>query len=257
MPSAAELPVETIRTAEFVFFGTVRRLQASNVAQVEPADDVAIVRADDVIISPHSVGEIARRDVTVRLSRKAKAGEKGLIVGSTWIISDEIAIIELDRVSGRLDQTGLRSLVLEERLRFLDEQLLERVATADVVVRGRVQSVSTVEVPAKQRRRGVSWWRVASLEALDVLKGQPDATVQVAFLDPRPPRWYDAPMLAVGQEGVWILRSSERTPEWRDLPAVPKNVYSALSSLDYQGSATFDRIYALLRLNPRASQVKK
>jgi hypothetical protein len=257
VPRSVALPVETIRAAEFVFFGTVRRLQASNVAQVEPEDDVAIVRADDVIISPHSVGEVARRDLTVRLSRKAKAGDKGLILGSTWIIGDEIAIIELDRLTGRLDRVGIRESVLDERLRFLDERLVERVARADVVVRGRVQSVSTVAVPPKQQRRGVAWWHVASIEVLDVLKGHPDATARVAFLDPRPPRWHDAPMLAVGQEGVWILRTAARTPEWRDLPAVPKNVYSALDPLDYQSSASFERMYALLRLNPQASRVKK
>jgi hypothetical protein len=246
----ADAPAELVDRADFVFFGTVRRVGASNVAQVTPAADVAVVSAEDVLVAPHSVGEVAGRELTVRVSRDVAPRTRALFFATTWIISDEIAVLELDRLEGQLDRGTLRQRVLDQRLRWFDDVLAERLTLADVVVRGRVRSVAAVEVPPRERRRGVAWWHVADVEVLDVLKGRPAPTVRVAFLDPRPPRWHDAPILVAGEEGVWLLRAAAATPEWRDLPHVPKGAYSAVSPHDFHAPAAFDRIHALVQLDP-------
>ncbi len=167
-----------------------------------------------MILAPQSLGNISRRDLTVRLKSNARVGTKALFLASTWVVSDEIAVIELARVSGRLDRSALRKEILEEKLRALDDALLARIAVADVVVRGRVTQVSTIEIPTSQRHHeDLAWWRIANIEVLDALKGRPEPTVRVAFLDPRPPRWFDAPLFSEGQEGIWFLRKGEHTPE--------------------------------------------
>jgi len=252
------LSAESVRAAEFAFFGTVRRLGASNVAQVEASSDLAIVRADEVVVAPQSLGDIARRDLTVRLSSSARVGAKALFLASSWVVSDEIAVMELARVSGRLDRRALREAVLEEKLRAFDDQLLARIAAADAVVRGRVSNVSTIEIPPKQRDdEDFAWWRIATVEVLDVLKGRPEPIVRVAFLDPRPPQWFDAPVFSEGQEGIWFLRKTEHTPEWREVESAPKGAYSALHPLDYQAAGLFARIHALTQLGGRSRRVKR
>jgi hypothetical protein len=57
--TTSQLPGESVRAAELAFFGTVKRLATSNVAQVEAAGDTAIVRADEVVLAPQSLGDIA------------------------------------------------------------------------------------------------------------------------------------------------------------------------------------------------------
>jgi hypothetical protein len=244
--STSQVPADTVRAAEFVFFGTVKRIGASNVAQVEGSSDVAIVRAEEVIVAPPSLGDVTRRDLTVRLSSSAKVGSKALFFASSWVLSDEIAVIELARVSGRFDRGGLRDVVLREKLSAFDDELLARIASADVVVRGRVGKVSTIEIPPEQRDdEELAWWRVAMVEVLDVLKGRPEPTVRIAFLDPRPPRWFDAPIFAEGQEGIWFLRTIEHTPEWSEIETVPERAYTALHPLDYQAPGLFAHIHTL------------
>jgi hypothetical protein len=244
--SISQLPADTIRAAEFVFFGTVKRLDASNVAQVEASSGIAIVRADEVIVAPPGMGDITRRDLTVRLSSSAKVGSKALFFASSWTLSDEIAVIELARVSGRLDRGALRETVLQEKLSAFDDELLVRINSSDVVVRGQVTKVSTIEIPPDQREdEDLAWWRVAIVEVLDVLKGQPEPTVRIAFLDPRPPRWFDAPIFAEGQEGIWLLRRIEQTPEWREIETVPERAYTALHPLDYQAPGLLLHMHTL------------
>jgi hypothetical protein len=248
--TTSRLSDESVRAAEFAFFGTVRRLAASNVSQVEASDDVAIVRADEVVLAPPSVGDIAKRDITVRLSTRAKIGAKALFLASSWIVSDQIALIELARVSGRLDRGALREAIFQEKLRASDDELIARIAVADVVVRGRVSNVSTIEIPPERRHdEDLAWWHLASVEVLGVLKGRPEVTVRVAYLDPRPPRWFDAPVFSEGQEGIWFLRKAESTSELRDAEAVPEGAYSALDPLDYQAAGLFARIDTLTQLS--------
>jgi hypothetical protein len=161
-------------------------------------------------------------------------------------LSDEIAVSEIARVSGRLDRGSLRDAVLREKLSALDDQLLARIASADVVVRGRVTKVSTIGIPPEQRDdEDLAWWRMAVIEVLDVLKGRPEPTVRIGFLDPRPPRWFDAPIFAEGQEGIWLLRVIEHTPEWREIESVPEGAYTALHPLDYQAPGLFAHIHTL------------
>jgi len=92
---------------------------------------------------------------------------------------------------------------------------------------------------------------------LDVLKGRPSPTVRVAFLDPRPPRWYDAPLFTEGQEGLWLLRMVEHTREWRELETVPKGAYSALHPLDAQAPSLFGRVHALTQLSTSKQRRKR
>jgi hypothetical protein len=248
-----------VRAAEFAFFGTVRRLAASNVPQVEPSSAVAVVRADDVILAPASVGDIAGRDLTIRLSCPApKVGQKALFLGSSWMLGDEIAIVEVARITGRIDRRQLRTAILEEKLRQFDEELLARVVVAAVVVRGRVAALSTIEIPPERRGdEDLAGWQIASVQVLDILKGQPEPTLHVAFLSPRPPRWYDAPIFCEGQEGIWLLRKAAQIPEWEELDGVPEGAYGALHPLDYQAAGLFSRIHALSLLEARDSQAAR
>jgi hypothetical protein len=250
-----------MRTAQFVFWGTVRRPAASNVKEVTASADTAVVRVDEVVLAPPALGDMRGREVTVRTigEKRATRGARALFLTSSWIYGEQVAVNEVARITRGAAPAALRSEILAEKLRQLDDDLLARLAAADVVIAGRVETIGPLALTERQARRGrereggseaeleededVSRWRVARVLVQTVFKGRPGETVAVRFPFPRTRRWFEAPAFCEGQEGIFILRAGK---EAETASRSKDKHYTALDPRDYQASGLAARIQVLV-----------
>ncbi|HEV2815143.1 MAG TPA: hypothetical protein VGW10_17950 [Solirubrobacteraceae bacterium] len=221
--------------------GTVKQVGGSNVSSVPAGDGTAIVRVDEVVASPTRFGNLAGQDITVRLSRPARRGEKALFHATSYAFGEAVALDELERSSGR-EATRMREQVVAEKRDEHDADLVERLRQAELVVYGQVASVEQPQV------EGNVGWMAAELLVWRILKGEPPPQTRVVFPSPRTHRFRDAPQFLEGQEGVWILHAIDRAR--RDLgrkgPPRLRGAFTALDELDFHSPAAGRRLRLLL-----------
>jgi hypothetical protein len=244
------------RTAPFVFFGTVRRPGGSNVELLESDEYLsAVVRVDDVVTAPGTVGDLTGREVTVHLTDAGALARNSrhLFVATSLQFGDEIAVAEIARVPHRrkLEQE-LRRVVLEEKLTELDEAQAERLRLAEAVVYGVVQRIEPVSMARAGRAEAVGEaelsFRAAVLKVWRMLKGRPEEEPRVIFPFPRTQKWSEVPLFVEGVEGVWILqpaRGQTLGPGAVKVPDVP-NGFTALDPLDFHAPGMLGRIETVL-----------
>jgi hypothetical protein len=248
--------VSAARTAPFVFFGTVRRPSGSNVELLQSEEyPSAVVRVDEVIAAPESVGDLAGRDVTVHLSEPGALARSSrhLFMATSLQFGDEIAVAEISRVPHRREvEQELRRAVLDERLRDLDEALTERLRAAETVIYGvvrRIEPIAPEAVGAAEAvGEAVPGFRAAVLKVWRTLKGRPDEEPRVIFPFPRTQKWPEVPLFVEGEEGVWILqpaRGQTLATGKVQVPDIP-NAFTALDPLDFHSPGLLGRIDTLL-----------
>jgi hypothetical protein len=240
-----------VRSAPFVFFGVVRRSGAAKDDQ-----PMAVVRVDEVVVAPPTLGDLTGQEITVDLAQAApRAGRRMLFFASSLVYGAELAVTELARATPGRSAAALRAEVLEERLEQYDDRLRERLRLAELVVYGRIASVrpvageqaSDAEPPPGEAAPA---WRVADLLVWRILKGQAAQSPRVVYPFPRTQRWADVPLFLEGQEGVWLLQPAGRDELHRP-PAVP-GAYAALDSLDFHTPGALARIQLLLKTLERS-----
>ena len=239
------------RDAPFVFFGRVRRANASHVEALDREDEPsAVVRVEDVITAPGQLGDLTGRDVTVRLIEPGIAtGERHLFMATSLQFGETIAVAELARVphDSRLERE-LRDAVIEAKLQALDEALVERLGRADLVVYGSIREVERLPPASVPRSEGRVSWCIARLTVWRALKGQPPDAPGVVFPFARTQKWSEIPLFFEGQEGVWLLRDAQAATLAAGRVALPhvRDGFSALDTLDFHSVALLERIRLLL-----------
>lgn len=66
-------PEELTRAAQFVFRGTIQKIETSNLNLVQADSDTAVVRVDEVLKAAPSLGDFTGRAWSVRLHRPEEA----------------------------------------------------------------------------------------------------------------------------------------------------------------------------------------
>jgi hypothetical protein len=244
------------RTAPFVFFGTVRRPGGSNVELLESDEYLsAVVRVDDVVAAPEAVGDLTGREVTVHLSgsEPLSRNSRYLFLATSLQFGDEIAVAEVGRIPSRRQvEDRLRRAVIEERLRYLDEALAERLRLATSVIYGVVRRIEAAVPegagPVEAVGEADPRFRAAVLKVWRTFKGSPDAEPHVIFPFPRTQKWSEVPLFVEGVEGVWILQPARGQTIGAGkvkVPDIPKG-FTALHPLDFHAPAMLGRIELLL-----------
>ena len=292
------------RQARFVFVGTVQKLRAANVAEVDDKARTVVVRVDRVEKGPESMAAYVGRDITVKLAPRetVRAGEQARFYTNGWLFAETLAVESVGHeavvpagaprgrgVAAAARPGDARRTVLaasistaeatsEPAARLKAAAIADRVASADVVVRGRVTSVRVAaeERPAPRtgaRTRGVAaaateaprrkpitehdpQWREAEIEVDAVEKGgTAKKKVVVRFPGSDDVRWYKAPKFQPGQEGVFILQKAAgetAAPAARRRGAVAAaetaagpDTFTALDPDDFQPSERAPEIRAL------------
>jgi hypothetical protein len=253
------------RSAPFVFFGTVRRPGASAVEALDREDEpTAVVRVDTVVSAPELVGDLAGKDVTVRLADKAggsvRRGQRLLFLATSLHYGEQIAVAEIARMPARGAEA---SEVIGQKLQERDAALEARLREATLVIYGRVEEIEEVSAESAEEPEPLGeakyGWRAARLLVWRALKGQPPVHPRVVFPFPRTQKWSEVPLFIKGQEGVWLLQpigAESLAAGKRHPPSVPDG-FTAFDELDFQAAGLVDRIRLLLDLGALERTAKR
>jgi hypothetical protein len=272
---------ELLKQARFVFKGTVQKLKAANVAGVDKKDKgrTIIVRVDEVVQAPESLGDYTGQDVTVILGegQQLKAGQKAVFYTNATIFEDNIGVeaVGVREIEG--PALALGAAFRDPAINLASQQMKERLETADVVVTGEVTSIRLPEdepPPARTRgarsltedaaappRRPISehepHWREAVVAVANVEKGAHNKKeVVIRFPESNDVRWYKAPKFRPGQQGVFILHKTQPTRSARtrgiagtltDSEAETTDAYTALHPADFQPLQQHPEVQTLIR----------
>ena len=238
----------TIRAAHFIFAGTFEKLGASNLSLLPASGDTALVRVREIVDPPAVLGPTRGTLVTVILAQSAGAEEGGqaIFFANGALSGEHLAFSEVTRLPGRTgvpesaDLQALRKQVRAVREQVADEALAARLASAALVVTGRVTEVRPAEIRegADEREHAADWW-VATIAVASTEKGRPGRTATVYFAAAADPFWAAAPKLSAGEEGTFLLQPYPGV----DLPA---GATLLVSPSDVQPRAQLDRVHRLL-----------
>ena len=123
-----------------------------------------------------------------------------------------------------------------------EAELAQRLAQAEIVVSGVVQSVSRYGAarPNFLSTHDPQWW-LAIIEVQTVEKGKVTGkTIQVLFSNSSDVAWFRAPKLKPGDRGVWLLQN--RDPFGKPVPEL-----AVVSPHDSQPIGELERVRSLLK----------
>lgn len=243
-PAAQPGPVialeELVSQSTFIFDGTVTKLEAATMPAVSVSDNTIVVTIDRIYQTPEFLGDYTGREITVLVKnpRSLRAGEQATFFAKGWLLGEGVAVQEVGRLK-RGSVMDLGEQIAAVRQTISDRDLQKRIASADVVVVGKVANVKAVAEP---RRPGPitehdPQWSEANLEVDTVLQG--DASLRrilVLFPGTLDVAWVHVPKFRVGQEGIWILVRDRKL-----------KAYTALDPLDFQPMNQLDRIKDLIK----------
>lgn len=207
-PSAHD-PRRLAAEADVVFAGTIAVLQAATF-DVDDAESLAIVRVSRVLGGDSSFAGLAGSDVTVQLREPARSrvGEERVYYAMSWHLGESIGVTELGSTVAPTQQDLERMPGDIERFRQEQgvEALRARLASAELVVRGRVIAVRRAERQREASEHDPDW-QEADIEVGAVLRGSAGAnTVTILFPGNQDVVWYRWPRPTVGAEAIWLLR---------------------------------------------------
>jgi hypothetical protein len=224
---------ELASQANLVFRGTVEQLSATTMDAVAVAENIAIVRVDEVLEAPESLASLSGQEITIQFSAPAPTQTPAQMIFFTrpWLYGDSIAVQELGRreISEGQAADSLAQEITDVTQRKPDQALQDRLNEADAVVAGRVinnRPPSGILQRVTEHDPGLQIAVVAveSVELGDV----PQPTVDVLFASSRDVMWFQSPKLIVGREGIWLLHRGEAP----GAVAVPAAAWSCLDPLD-------------------------
>jgi len=264
--------------ARFVFLGTVRRLGAATMDRVPDKSNAIVVRVDDIKRGPDVGNDFKGREITVQTSgdRQFRLRQSGTFYTNISILGESLAVrlVDFDAADAAAPAVSAELAAPADPAKTLErEDITRRVEGAALVVSGKVMAVHAVESGAPPGVAAAAagtdegsasepisehapLWREATVQVDTVLKppreGEPATrqTVKVRFPASTDIRWYKAPKLNPGQEGVFILHSGEGTDAARGAvagaaaaaPADDATVFTVLQPHDFQAADKFDEI---------------
>ena len=138
-----ELSLQELATqATLVFRGTVEQLGATTMDAVAVAENIAIVRVDEVLEAPESLASLSGTDITIQFSASPPTQTRVKMIFFTrpWLYGDSIAVLELGRreIGEGPAADSLAQEITDVTQRKPDQALQDRLNEADAVVAGRV-----------------------------------------------------------------------------------------------------------------------
>jgi hypothetical protein len=239
---------ELAAQSQFVFKGTVTKVNAATLPQIRPTASTIIVKVDEVLHAPPAIlGEYNGKDLTVQLNRPGtvKTGEQFVFFTTSWMFGSSIAVREVGRTEAEPDISMTRSRVAGAQAKVADNKLQNRVTSAELVVAGRVSDLQPA--PEHLRRSPLTehdpYWRQAVIQIEALVKGQINQRrVAILFPSSSDVMWKNAPKFREGDEGIWLLRREKMAT----MPATQEHL-TALGPLDFHSIDQLDRIKQLVK----------
>ena len=214
--------------------------------EVVPASArTAVVHVEEILSGSETVGDFAGQDITVELLRpeSVKVGQEAVFFSNLLAYGKTVAVREVGHVDSKEFTAQSRGELKQALQSQPDRELQKRIAEAEVVVVGKV--VSYKPAAGQEERPPVSehapeWWQAeVHVEAIE--KGKPGAEALVVYVPHSDDiRWYGAPKIVVGQEGIFLLRRVS-------IAELKIEGFSVTSSLDVQPMERRERIRDFLQ----------
>jgi hypothetical protein len=201
--------------------GTVLRVNASEEPLQAASANTAVVHVLSMLAGAEITGDQTGRNVTVILSRPSalKVGAEALFFGNPRFIGKSLTIVDEGEIPSPNAGAGSKDLELGLQARR-DQPVRERLATASLVFRGKVESERPLVVTDQTSRLRVPpsehdpEWHVAQVRIITPLRGgNKEALVMVIFPASRDIMWFNSPKLKPGLEGVFITHKPEKDQE--------------------------------------------
>src|SRR5260370_41375550 len=223
-PSVAAFPQEQnyqaalAKQSSIIFSGTVSQLGAASFAGVPTSPQTIVVRVDSVLKKPPAVSLKKGDNVTVEMKDLSgfQQATQAMFYTDGWIFGSGVAVKELGH---EIIPSGAASAGASERARSeiqkqsSDQELQDRVASADYVVVGRIIEVRPWTVPKSAAApRHITEhdpdWHEAVLEIQSVLKGTKvkKNKLVVRFPGCIDVAWAQSPKFQKHQQGVFFLK---------------------------------------------------
>ena len=269
---------ERDNTPNFVFTGTVQKLEASNVPHVKGSNRTVVVTVDEVHSDlPKALAGVKGQEVTVELNKSLadvplNVGQKVVFSTQGWVYGEKIAVRE---VGDRGEPAQAKALAATATT---NGALKKQLAQAAAVVTGTVEEIRPVSAAKIMAEAGKAagavrpisehnaMWHAAVIKVDTVEKGLPNQQrVVVVFPQSRDIAWRRAPKFSKDQKGTWMLQKQQiANPVVRThlVAAAAKvantdaqNIYTALDPKDFIPShdnpnTNLEQIRAMIRANP-------
>ncbi len=223
-----DVPIQKLlESSDLVFKGTVVQLHASTLPNVPARENSIVVRVDQGLRVAPVLGDLNGRLITVLTKDvdKLKVEQQAIFLTSSWIHGNSIATREVTRLDA--DATGEKTI--KEGVAALPElRVQERVAMAELVVVGQVESIERARNMQEFTSRHSPQWMTANIRVESVAKGNLNTDyISVIFPSSRDHMWSRSPKFQEGQSGIFILHRG-------GTPLAPLQALTALDPADFQ-----------------------
>jgi hypothetical protein len=252
MPTNAQ-SVDQVPEGNFVFQGTVIKLEAVTMSQVPVSDRTVVVRVDRLLQSPEALSDYTGREITVQLppGQNVQVGQSLIFHTNGWIFGESLAVQSVKQEAASPAAVALLSSHPEDPVESLNtREAKKQAAAADLIVSGHVSAVRLSQAENQARASATTGggtterisehaplWQEAVVSVDAVHKGDHSKKeVVVRFPASTDVRWRNAPKFHTGQEGVFLLHKSQQAASAPALAAQPlgDNEYTALNAADFQ-----------------------
>jgi hypothetical protein len=250
--AAASAQIESARSlaerSAIIVRGKVLKANASDEPLVEASESTAVITVLQMYAGTEIAGDQKGRTVTVILSAagKVKAGEEAFFLGNPRFSGNTLTIADEGEIPARDADTSTLNTLDRGTQSRRDKPIIDRLATADLVFRGAVETIHPLAANEDEKRRGNlppsehdPDWQVAAVRVIAPIRGgERGKIVEVLFPASRDVVWFNAPKLRPNQEAVFIAHK----PAERELDSGAMSALAALKdkSSIYLVTAPFD-----------------
>jgi hypothetical protein len=250
------------RQSSIVFSGTVSQLGAASFAGVPQSPNTIVVRVDSVLKKPSAISLKKGDNVTVELKDPSgfQQGTQATFYTDGWIFGSGVAVKELGHefnTGGGAAASGAAAggaALGQSQDQISDQDLQNRLNSADFVVIGRVKEVHRWNVPKSATPHRVSEhdpdWHEAVIQVQSVLKGGQvkGNKVVVRFPGRNDVAWVHSPKFEKNQQGIFCLNRDQASRVTTEkVGGRQVNVYTCLGHGDSLPMSDVPRVRSLLK----------
>lgn len=185
------------------------------------------------------------RAMTFQSDMDALVKQSGFIFHS-WIIGNNLGVIEVGRVEAPTGSDTLRQQIVEAKQRPTDQELQQRLAQAEMVIVGKVTGIKQGPKSDFFTEHDPDLWE-AKLQIKSVELGpSTQRTVTILYANSIDVHWVGSPKFKKGQEGIWILHPDQAV-DWKRQLRLPVESLTALDSEDFLPLNQLERVRRLLK----------
>lgn len=207
--------------------GKVLKINASDEHLLRPSAQTVVITVEQMYVGHEIAGDQTGQTATVILSAPGifKPGDEAVFFGNPRFLGKSVTIAdegEMPVPAGASGQATLQQAAQGHR----DRRLLDHIAAAGLIFRGRVRSVQPLEsalgayeTDADAPSEHAPQWHVAVVEVVNPLRGgAAKQQVTVVFAASQDIAWFQSPKLVPGQDAVFLAHAPTSEEETRHGP---------------------------------------